>query len=58
LAIQRLSKLMGKLGKPHIGYIFSDKQFGMSSKDCDIKLFFDGRGVKLTSLQKQQVIKI
>lgn len=58
-ALKKLKMLKGSLSKQYKAYIFTDKQFGMSSKDNpDIVLMDNGLGVKLTTLQKNESVLI
>lgn len=59
-AKSKILKLQNKLSKKYYGYIVTDKQFGLSNKDGDLKIFAESNNnkVKLTELQKQNVILV
>jgi len=47
--------IKGSLSKEYKVYMFTDKQFGLASKEnADIQLWSDGRGIALTSFQKKE----
>lgn len=58
-AVEKVLKLKGQLSKKYLGYIFTDKQFGLMSKTKpDIVLMPDGMGVHLTNYQKEHIILV
>lgn len=57
LATKAINSLKGKLSKQYKAYKFTDAQFGLQTlENKDITLLDDGRGVKLTELQKKESI--
>lgn len=53
-----LEKIKNSLSKTYKAYIFTDKQFGLSSKE-NADIFLDKNiGIKLTALQKSKVKSI
>lgn len=55
-AIEKILKIKGKLSKKYKAYIFTDKQFGLASKDGNLNIIGNGNLITLTKKQIDDAI--